>query len=702
MRDKRFIWIIVFVLALTSVNALVVNAPVNGTNLSRSTLVNWTSYAPNFNYSSNGSELASSGGTTADLNTFAYTIRRNMTISGIGFKAEDSVTNRSVNVWKNGISIFTINVTTTIGSNYNITFPYALNFSKGDELYISVSATNLFNCINNPTFSNNEFFGLGLTTDNALRLIEGNIIYFNSTAIVTSYDIYTLNSSGSLAFARSYPIPFNTSQNSSYALNVSLYDLNLSLGLYRFQVNASTNEAPNSNSNNSGYFNLTANSLLNINVLSQIDSSPLLFTSNLSGNIKSGTGSTSYDVINGVLYNLSINASNFNTANSTISISSFGSNTITRYLSAYNSINITIMDEATSNIITSSPNVSLTLVSGGGVVTSTTINGVGVVRGLSTDYYTLTFRKANYSDRQYYVNVPDGSFSNLNVYLNNGTTIAFNFKTNSGASLAGVIFQVYTFVNGSSTLVESSISDITGTIQVSLEPNKFYSFIASRSGYVNNSFSLTQVLFNSYDVIMTTSNQNIVVPSVDVFTSPVGFFKGQNVNFNIRFVSQYSSLTSYSYVVTYPSSVVSGSGSNDHGESFNHIFNLNNASVNSVVTVFYEYDLDNGVYYNRTLSYPITYILSNRTWVNIGNSINVTTGQDEVTGYYVGERVLIVVFISIILFGVGWSIGGAMTGLIFALIPILFFIQSGFVPKQLWYVTLFFMVVYFISRGSDT
>jgi hypothetical protein len=86
----------------------------------------------------------------------------------------------------------------------------------------------------------------------------------------------------------------------------------------------------------------------------------------------------------------------------------------------------------------------------------------------------------------------------------------------------------------------------------------------------------------------------------------------------------------------------------------------------------------------------------------MGNNINVTTGQDDVTGYYIGERVIIVTLLSIILFGVGWSIGGGTTGLIFALIPILFFTQSGFVPKQLYYVVIIFIIFYIIGKGSDT
>jgi hypothetical protein len=86
----------------------------------------------------------------------------------------------------------------------------------------------------------------------------------------------------------------------------------------------------------------------------------------------------------------------------------------------------------------------------------------------------------------------------------------------------------------------------------------------------------------------------------------------------------------------------------------------------------------------------------------MGNNINTTTGQDKTTGYFVGDRVLIVTFITVIMFGVGWSIGGAGIGFVFALIPILFFINVGFVPKQLYYITFFFLVVYLISRGSDT
>jgi hypothetical protein len=174
------------------------------------------------------------------------------------------------------------------------------------------------------------------------------------------------------------------------------------------------------------------------------------------------------------------------------------------------------------------------------------------------------------------------------------------------------------------------------------------------------------------------------------------------VNFNIQFISPYNSLSSYGYNVSYPSSSFANSSTNGVGYSFNNYFNLNSATFNSYVTIFYWYNLTNGVYYNQTLSYPIVYVYSNRTWANTGNAVNVTTGQDATTGYYVGERVLIVTLIAVVMFGVGWVIGGGITGLVFSMIPILFFINSGFVPKELYYVFFVFLVIYIVSRGSDT
>jgi len=397
-------------------------------------------------------------------------------------------------------------------------------------------------------------------------------------------------------------------------------------------------------------------------------------------------------------YNVFIDYSGYSFFNNSLNTSINGS---LYSLLPNNAINISIFKESDGTKLYG--NASLSFVGDSGIVFYDTINQTKLYSSLTSDNYSIGFTQSGYALKSYRVNLVDRTFNILNVYLNNGSSVLFNFKTNTGTVLSGVELQVYTVVNGSNVLVESSSSDITGKVQIALESSKYYSFIATKSGYNDYSFILNPVLFTSYDVVMTPSGSgSTVIPSAIVTFTPTSFYRFQNVNFNIQFVSQYNNLVNYSYNVSYPSSSVAGSGSNSHGSTLNSSFTLNPSTIVSNVSIFYQYYLSNGVYYNATYVYPIVYTYSNRTWVTMGNSVNATTGQDSVTGYFVGERVLIVTFISLIMFGVGWVIGGAVPGLVFAIIPIMFFVNSGFVPKQLYYITFFFMVIYFIGRGSDS
>ena len=364
-------------------------------------------------------------------------------------------------------------------------------------------------------------------------------------------------------------------------------------------------------------------------------------------------------------------------------------------------INLTVRKESDGSIIYLLATIGV--LSDSGISTTTYINGSGLITVSTPDNYTISAVASGYNTRYQRINVLNQSSQNLDMYLNNGTNILFNFETSTGTVLPGAELSIYRTINGVSTLVEQRVSDISGIAQVSLETTGVYTFQTYLDGYNNYSFTLNPVIYTSYDVVLTPlSSGNDVQPSALVTFSPTSFYRFQNVNFNIEFLSQYDNLQSYNYTLTYPSTTYSNGGTNTHGEEFTTTFNLGSAVQGSTMQIFYEYTLSNGLYYNNTLTYNIAFINSNRTWVNLGNNINATTGQDDITGYFVGERVIIVTIISIILFGVGWSVGGATTGLLLALIPILFFTQSGFVPKQLYYVTIVFIIFYIIGKGSDT
>lgn len=697
MRGKYLSWILVFILSISLSSAINITSPIDNSNIVRNlnlTLGNFTNLENQyFNIS-----LKNSSG-SGFSKTYWYEPNISVTYGGGGGylnrvgRTEDGVTYSDLNIYINYINLsmrscYSVNSNVSIVYTDDTYISQVVGWNGGagcDTGYATMNNTNPNKLIKKITTTNFLI--------NYMNIYMNNMTYINENLIDKNLSIgqkeLNLNKINNITVITArYLSGCTDSANLSNCIN---------LGYAEELIRSGTDFK-----NSSLIVNLTNNALLNVSVFSQSTSSPISFTSNLSGNIQTAYASVLYDVINGNTYNLTINSTNYNTNTSTYTINSFGTTYLTRYLSAYNSINLTIKDESTGNLILSAPNTSLSIVSDSGLVTYTNVNGSKVLSGLTTDYYTLTFDKSGYNSRQYYLSVPDGSYQFLTVYLNNGSAILFNIMNNGGSTLSGATLFVYTNVNGSNVLVESSVSDITGKIQVSLESSKYYSFLVSKSGYTNYTFFLNPVLFTSYDIKLSTSSSASIYPTATFSYTPTSFFRFQNVNMALTFISPYNYLSTYYYNISYPGGSRAGSGSNIHGQVFNELFNLNSAGLDDNIVLYYNYSLTNGAFYSDTVLLPIIYTSSNRTWVGMGNQINSSTGQDGVTGYYIGERVLIVTFISIVMFGVGWLIGGAMSGLVFAIIPILFFTNVGFVPKELYYLTFVFFIVYIISRGADS
>lgn len=560
------------------------------------------------------------------------------------------------------------------------------NFSNVTRRFTIYNIT--FAVITSPANNSNLSRNLNLTWNNATVT--------NNITNITGFRVHLLNASFSQVIT-----PINTS---NLLLNYDLYVNNIGIGQYYVVVESFDSNGFSVNST-PVLFNHLTDALLNITANAFETGSAINIFNVTINNVTYGTttGVIQVDILKNTAYTVFIDAQNFSTNTTVFNSNASAFQVLNFILYPNNAVFFNVFYEATG-LRFNETNTTI-VVANIGASYNTTVNSTGqaLIRDIIPGNYTVTVLNPRYSLRQLEIVITNRSSQTVNIYMTNGTNVLFNFKTISGAVIPGVLLNVFRSVNGSRTLVTSKVSDVSGVSQVALETTGLYEFETFAIGFNNYSFSLNPVLFTSYDIILTSSGGgNVVIPSATITFTPTSFFRFQNVNFNIQFLSQFDSLQSYSYNVTYPGGAGGGSGNNSHGESFNHAFNLNNVTPGSRVFVFYEYTLDNGVYFNTTISYPIVYVASNRTWASMGNNINQTTGQDSTTGYYVGERVIIVTLISIVMFGVGWAIGGGIGGLVFALIPILFFTNAGFVPKELYYVTLFFTVIFFISKGADS
>jgi hypothetical protein len=567
-------------------------------------------------------------------------------------------------------------------------------FSPGSALYEEAVFWDL------DSFHNVQFVSPSLS-QNVSGSLSVSFRVYNSTSVdYVMVDLYNSTDSllANLYVSSSYGSFLGYIANEFNWSNIN--SLGLSPGEYRLYAFAVKGSEFVSNYQ---VINVVSNGVLNLTVRN-LTGSLVSFNATLGGVSKSGFGSVLFDVVNGQTYSLFVDPVGYSVVYDNVSISSFGTTYRNVSVLPNNAVNITARLESTGALL-NGVNTSVFFAGDGGSVFSRSFNMSTLFTGLTPDSYIVTFTHDGFASRSYRVVVVNRTFQNLDAYFNNGTAVLFSFKSNTGAVLSGVLLRVFTEVNGSLVQIESGYSDVSGRVQLFLEPSTYYSFVASKDGFQSYSFVLNPVLFTSYDVILSPSTGGSVVsPSADVFFTPTAFYRYQTElgSFVITFVSQYNNFLNYAFTITYPGGSANGSGSNAHGQKFSVPFTMSGAVPGSVFVVYYNYTLSNSVFYERSLSYPVVYTMSNRTWVNIKSDINTTTGQDSLTGWFVGERVLLVTFISLVLFGVGWlAFASAGAGLLLAGINILFFINTGFVPKPLYYIVFFFLVLYLISRGSD-
>lgn len=582
----------------------------------------------------------------------------------------------SLNIFNDSGSLVRSYNSTQNISNFNFTnldvgryYFNATSYNTTDSFYTLTYSVLIYN-LTNGLFTN-PISNYNLSSNN-LSITWSNATSTFNASNITYYNITLLNSTGG----------FNRSLFSGLANNFSwsnIYGLNLSTGAYRLGLVAfdSNNNSVNSYSIP---FNILTNSLLNV-------------TSNVIANISLNGQSCisnycNLNVIRGNNYSLIVNNDSYAYYSTIVNITNVAYATWNVSLLPNNALNISIINELTGSII-NSLNTSITF---NGALTYS-INGTGVISGLNSQNYSLLVSNPSYSVKNYYVEVRDRSFTNINFYLSNGTATLFNFRTSSGAVITNALLRVYSYVNGSLVLVESGISDVSGRVQISARANTYYLFIASASGYSDYSFVLNPVLFNSYDIALFTSGGISIVPSAQVIYAPTLYFQNMRTNFTISFYSPYGSLDEYTYSVSYYNGSISGSGSNARGQNFSNNLIIPKSPADSQVVVNYWYNLTNGY----TKNFSATYILP----VTYSNHTLVSMGQDNF-GLLVGDRIWVFVWITLPIVGLAFVFSSSLT---FALIILAFmsgiFSANNFIPSSVGVGIIVLVILYLIGKGSS-
>ena len=624
------------------------------------------------------------------------------------------------------------NVTIVTATPFNTTSNYtSYIISSANATSTQINLSNYVSQFQlNTTFSGNAFVNITFdgNMSNAKYINLSNASWIApSTAVGINnqmrYQLYLLDNATTI---RTFQVDFNLS---SFFLNLSTYErtsgnkLNYTYTLQGngLQQNITTNNVTESlllagalynlSINVSNYFpcnytNILLNqsitlanctlysSLLNITALTNSGSGMSNFTVNIT-DTQSGyfeqnntsSGVIQFALLLGHNYTLRINNSGYGTGTKTL-INSFDSFTFV------NSLIVNIFDEITGLRILQNITWNAIDIVNPSKVSGTTVSGSFNVSNLAGDIYDLQLSGANYSLRDYFIS----SGFNVNIVnaylLSNGTTILFNIRNPGGNVLPNVNVIMRGFVNGSLVTIQQGLSDVTGKVQFLVQQNTYYDFNFTLAGYLPIFSIYPAVKFTSYDVIMSsTTSGNLISPSAYVTFFPSSFYNGQNVTFSFSFVSPFSSLNNYNYVLNTPTQNFTGSGTTAGGENFTKVFNVPTGSVSYPIYFNYSYFLKSDGNYSEAFTFNSVVLNTNKTLVNMG------TNQ---YGMKVGDRIIWFTLGLILFMGVLYVGGSATIALIGGGFLLWIFTKNEFLGldgSSPFLIPAFLIIAYLILRA---
>ncbi len=551
---KGFAWILVLFLLVVNVSALVVPEPVATSSKTRYLLVNFT----NFNVLHNHRIMLNDS--TVLVNSTLYEVLNGSSMS-YSFSAI------------NGI---------------NLPFTNLLNRT-------------ILTCDNvNPIYSSTIFLNLtysdGTTYQVRTDLGGANTVNFNIANPFKDRNVTKINLTGGHSTGGALSCSgidfYNLTNNNS--LIIDLYAFNRSIGEYFVNVTG-FNSSHNITSNLSGRFNITSNTLLNISVLSYTGSI-IPFTINLSGTVKSGNGSVTFDVVKDRVYNINTSASSFASNHTALNVSHFSIFYKNISLSANNSVNLSIYNLATLGIITQNVTV---VVTGATVRSFNTITGNILLTDVSTGVNELKVYNENFTESRYALDIVDGAAQTFYAYLNpvsSAQNVTFTFYDLSGALIEGVYLYQYTLTNLTPVLSMVRVSDIAGKVYFNYIPTYYYFYNISSTDYVGSPFILNPPVEPNYDITLTPISA--LVSYAPLNTSGSYTFNNVTEVISFSYVSSESDIASYDLFVYVGRSLVCHNVSS----ALSNVFVCDVSAYSGTVSLYATGD--NRIFFGSTFELP--------------------------------------------------------------------------------------------------
>lgn len=327
-------------------------------------------------------------------------------------------------------------------------------------------------------------------------------------------------------------------------------------------------------------------------------------------------------------------------------------------------------------------NVQATVLNNG-TTANYTINSGSKLIDFNGGISILSLSSSGYQSRSYIIDKATAP-NVINTYLlasNDSTTFTVVDADLPSLVLENVLFQAYTTINGSLTLVESQYSNVVGKVVFDFNPASAYSFTFSLDGYLPKTVSFTTITDPDYTITLNklAGNQSLgQYTDASVSFMPNNFKNNANNVFNITFFSSNGTLTAYGFNLSWSGGSVAGTGNSSNGQQFNNFFTIGNTGYGQKANLTYFYNSTSAGYLAFSTQLEI---YSNQTGLFMQN-------KDKTYGMGLFERVLIVTIITFFIVGIGATAAGLGAGLMLGMLIIGFFLYIGLIPIQAFVISL--------------
>ncbi len=389
--------------------------------------------------------------------------------------------------------------TTTVGS---------INFDNITQGLYTVA----INSTQDGGYFNLSFENINASSDYQAQIYQA-ILRINATEVITNITILNFNVSVSLQSNKS-----NSSGFSQLFLKAGNY--NLSFDADGFMTGSTNFTIGNVQDNlltiQMGTSNLTVTAFSSSGAINNFNSTIRLTSTGFTQTEETNTGKIVFPTVVGT-YNVSLNATGFSFATQQITISSGNLfPNVTFNLFSENSINITIFDEQTNEIINYTT-TTLIMDHVSQKFTNTTESGNVFFTALFDGLWNLLASTSIHAQREYIFTILPQSTSTLNVYLlnsSNGELKTFTVKNKQDQTLPDTTVSISNKINNSFVTVAQSVTDFAGQVNIFLSSSNEYRFTIEAAGFTTKVFDLVPIV-QSYNIILDPTDSVIFTTIFD-------------------------------------------------------------------------------------------------------------------------------------------------------------------------------------------